>query len=304
MAVNCTVECPNLQLTPGSWPLWLLVWLYAIVGAFLVMLLHQGRKGALFSFRNVFLLLQVLFCVFRVCIFSFSFPWTYETLLLFANAFPLYWQFVTSSLLIVFMLKCLLTMREQPQLLHHVVYPIYGVTLVAFAVIWIVIMFQTRRSEDGSAGYDHSVAFYSAILFGSLSLLTGLIGYRIHRLLMQIIVSETILDKVRGISYSVVLYTIVFTTRAIWAITYSAKVNRVQTFLNELQERSDMMAYYFSMLVFLFIFEIISLMYLLRVFWLWTPARPDALGDQADGGYINGQRRVVTERTLLLPPAA
>jgi hypothetical protein len=230
MTVNCTIECPNLHESPCSWPLWLLVLTYAMVGCMLFYILFNGRLAG-WTFRNVFLLMQASFCAYRVCIFSFSFPWTFETLLLFANAFPLYWQFVTSSLLIIFMIKCLLTMREQTWLLYHVVYPVYGVLLAAFGSFWIIIMIKTREKDettDGKkSGYDHSVAFYSAILFGTLSLVTGLVGYNIHKLLMRIIVSETILHKVRGISYLVVMYTLVFMIRTVWAITYSADVNQI-----------------------------------------------------------------------------
>ncbi len=48
-----------------------------------------------------------------------------------------------------------------------------------------------------AGGFDHGLAVFSMSVFGILSFLVGIVGFKTHRMLMKIILSEARRRKVR-----------------------------------------------------------------------------------------------------------
>lgn len=200
--------------------------------------------------------------------------WSMFPLILTSYAVPIYLQFVTFSLLIVFLVRCLLVMRGRLRAVYTLLYPGYGVVLAAAAAACGVTTYGcTVGGWKAPSGFDSGVAFFASAIFGSLSLCVAVAGYKTHRLLMRIIISEARLRKVRGVSHLVLVYFAVFISRTAYDLTYSFDVNAVQNLIAKYAKEHDYMSIYITRLVFYALLEVAPSVFLLRVFHQWLPRR-------------------------------
>lgn len=277
--VNCEFECPTISAYPHNPWLWILTILYATIAVASLLVMSRGRSK-MFSFRNVFLLMQSLLCIQRVIIFSVAFDWNLFTLLLIMYCLPIFIQFVTFSLLIVFLIKCLLVMQERAHLVKRYLYPSFAAVIVAIGIACVVVSYSAwQHSRDSSAsshhGFDQGVSQFAIVVFGVLTLFITVTGYKTHRLLMRFVLSEARRKQVSGVSYVVVVYCIIFCARAVWSLLYMLNDNSMQNRMNHLQQ-SDASSYYLSVLIFYLIFEILPTTFLLYSLYNW--ARPNVGG--------------------------
>lgn len=239
-SINCNVKCPNVYLDPSAWPLWILAFFYCLLAVIGLLILRQTLNQNLekSSFRNNFLIMQTLFCAMRLTFLVVNLPWRTLYLFMFYLCVPMLIEFVTFSLLVVFLLRCLLIMQGRVYLVTKYLYPGYGIVVSLLA--------------GGVVG----VSF---------------LGMNTSRTLMKIIKSEALRAKVVGLSFIISFYSFVFLGRTLWSVTYSFDVNIMQTYLNGLQSDSDLTNYYISFLVFYFIFEIIPTTFILHFLYNWIP---------------------------------
>jgi hypothetical protein len=72
-------------------------------------------------------------------------------------------------------------------------------------------------------------------------------------------------------------------------------------YLNKLQKKNSIHGYYIAMFIFLFFFEILSLFYLIYIFWYWTLyVTPENPVSEQENGHINSHRKLLNERSRLL----
>lgn len=273
-SINCNVKCPNVYLDPSAWPLWILAFFYCLLAVIGLLILRQTLNQNLekSSFRNNFLIMQTLFCAMRLTFLVVNLPWRTLYLFMFYLCVPMLIEFVTFSLLVVFLLRCLLIMQGRVYLVTKYLYPGYGivVSLLAGGVVGVSFL-GMNTSSNQTEGYDKSTAFFSSTVFGILTLCGCGVGIKTHTTLMKIIKSEALRAKVVGLSFIISFYSFVFLGRTLWSVTYSFDVNIMQTYLNGLQSDSDLTNYYISFLVFYFIFEIIPTTFILHFLYNWIP---------------------------------
>jgi len=199
-------------------------------------------------------------------------------LLLVTQTTPIFLQFVTFSLLIVFLIKCLLSIQERGHLIHKVLYPSYVLLVIALGYFsWVVSRLAANAYNEGedSTTSEYDLSYYASAVFGMLTLCVAITGYYTHRMLMRIVISEARHRQVIGVSYVIVMYCIIFTGRTVWSVTYILDKNYLQRLMNQWIKDKDATTYYASMLCFYLIFEILPTSYLLRCFWIWLrPVQP------------------------------
>eukprot|EP00045_Choanoeca_perplexa_P003434 m.31142 g.31142 ORF g.31142 m.31142 type:complete len:321 (-) comp12038_c0_seq1:858-1820(-) len=293
--VNCRTMCPNLYSFPTEWPLWLIVISYSMVLIGSAVVLYRGR-GRRASFRTALLSLQMIVCVIRIVIFSAKFHWHLDELLVMAYSAPITLQFITSSLLAVFLVRCWLLMKDRPRWVPW----LYFLTVVVWLslIVALFLFYHFCHNGCGSSeetGFDHPVALLSSAVFGLLTVLISLAGYQMRRMLNRFILTEAMLRELHLVTKLLALYVVVFLARTLWAITYSADANVLQNELNELQKQDDLTRYYFWVYVFFTVFEIVPSAFLLLAFGHWSTRKVARMELEA-----NGKVNEPGERTSLL----
>jgi len=286
---TCRFKCPTLAEYPTEWSLWVLVVLYTGIALTSFVLLVRTSKRR--SFRNLFLTLQCVLCLLRTLTFVIKFPKEEENmfvLLLVTQTTPIFLQFVTFSLLIVFLIKCLLSIQERSHLIYKVLYPSYALLVVALGYFsWFVSRQAATDYDNGEdksgTHFDYGLSYYGSAVFGMLTLCVAITGYYTHRMLMRIVISEARHRQVIGVSYIIVMYCIIFCGRTVWSVTYILDKNYLQHLMNQWISNGNATNYYASMLCFYLVFEILPTSYLLRCFWIWLrPVRPSRKMRQLD----------------------
>eukprot|EP00039_Didymoeca_costata_P024052 m.9089 g.9089 ORF g.9089 m.9089 type:complete len:340 (-) comp4007_c0_seq1:2034-3053(-) len=272
---TCMFKCPTLMDYPVSWQLWILVVSYFFI-AIASMILARKHKQKL-SFRHMFLYLQSFLCVLRTVIFTVRFKGEEEHMfptLLVTETLPIFIQFVIFSLLIVFLIKVLLAMQEKSHLTYRLLYPGYVVLIAILGVTSVLFAYITnkKRNEDK---FDGEEAYYGAIAFGVLSLCISVTGWKTHRTLMKIVLSEARQRQIVGVSYVVAMYSFVFLLRTVWNATSIFDQNWFQNKLYEYQQLHMQEDYYIGLLIFYMVFEVMPMIFLLRCFWVWLRPRPE-----------------------------
>eukprot|EP00040_Diaphanoeca_grandis_P027935 m.160170 g.160170 ORF g.160170 m.160170 type:complete len:339 (+) comp31172_c1_seq1:391-1407(+) len=276
---NCSAVCPTVTANPTSPSLWVLTCFYGIIAILNALVMFRG-SSKMVSFRNVFLGMQCLLCLHRVIMFTVEFEWNMFTLLLVMYCYPIFLQFVTFSLLIVFLIKCLLVMKELNYMVARYLYPAFALISVAIGVACVCVSYAAYKQYYSTSGrkhggFDHGVSEFAIVVFGVLSLCISITGYKTHRLLMKFVLSEARRKQVSGVTYVVIVYCVIFFARSIWGTLYLFNCNPLQALMNRL-EVTDLEMYYFACLMFYSIFEILPTIFLLYSFYNW--ARPNVGG--------------------------
>eukprot|EP00050_Salpingoeca_kvevrii_P000826 m.156945 g.156945 ORF g.156945 m.156945 type:complete len:311 (+) comp10223_c0_seq2:178-1110(+) len=278
--VDCRSMCPTIEAYPTAWPLWLLAFLYYALLIYAIVLLFRAKSQQNMSLRVAFLVLQAIFCFLRALHLTIHFDWSFEVLIFFAGALPMIIQFVTMSLLVIFMIKCLLLAIERQDLLYKLVYPVYAFVLVAVAASSGVFVGYACRNEPHSGkGYDRGLSFFSALVFGILAIVTGIVGYFTQRTLMRVILNHHMRDKVVGASRVIVVYFITFLLRAFWNIAYSFGFNALQHGVEDLAQSHRWTELYVVHLSFFGFFEVLPTVYLFYNLRSWCPRGREYLGE-------------------------
>eukprot|EP00730_Choanoeca_flexa_P000974 TRINITY_DN10423_c0_g1_i1.p1 TRINITY_DN10423_c0_g1~~TRINITY_DN10423_c0_g1_i1.p1 ORF type:complete len:320 (+),score=42.10 TRINITY_DN10423_c0_g1_i1:110-1069(+) len=293
--VECRTMCPNIEQFPTQWPLWLIVIFYALVLIGSTIILFRGKiRRAMF--RTALLSLQMVVCIIRIVVFSFEFHWQLDGLLMIAYSVPILLQFITSSILAVFLARCWFIMRDRPR---AVPWLYFGTVVVWLALVTALFLFyyfcHNGCGSSAQSGFDHPVAFLSSVVFGLLTVAIFLAAWQMRRMLNKFILTEAMLRELHMVTKLLALFVIVFLARTLWSITYSADANVLQTKLNQLQDREDLTQYYFWVCIFFTFFEIIPATVLLWTFAHWSSRKVARLELEA-----NGKVNEPTERTNLL----
>lgn len=91
--------------------------------ASIFIMFRNRHGGGLVSFRSLFLLLQGLTSLYRGFFLTVQFKWHHFALMLTTYAIPIFLQFVTFSLLLLFLLRILLVMQGRSWHVKHILYP-------------------------------------------------------------------------------------------------------------------------------------------------------------------------------------
>eukprot|EP00037_Helgoeca_nana_P014025 m.129888 g.129888 ORF g.129888 m.129888 type:complete len:199 (+) comp22351_c0_seq6:497-1093(+) len=159
------------------------------------------------------------------------------------------------SLLLVFLAKCLLVMQERSYLVMRMLYPTYLVLILGLGAACAVLSIDATQHDGDNAGFDQGVSRFSAITFGLLSVLIGCTGYKTHQMIMKFVLSKQRRQQVLGVSHVIVVYFVVFISRALWSVCYILNANVLQSGMNDLQTK-DAMSYYWAVLAFYSMFEV------------------------------------------------
>jgi len=262
-------------LGKGRWQLYVLAIFYLIAGIYSLFELIYRRTNALrASFRTIFLLLCTCTMWYRSILVFFPFHFNARSTLVFLTTLlPLFLQFVTFSLLIIFLATCVSTIHRTEREMKYKVYPIYAVIIVLLLAL-CVIMSVTYPQIDGDNPrfYDRDLALYSAVVFGILTILVAIYGYKTYRILAKVEGFYSIMKSIKGFMFVFVLYTLVFIARVIWNLTYFFNINYLQiTFSNWSQ--SNYMAYFSAYLGFYTIMEVLPTIAVVYTFQSVLPGR-------------------------------
>ena len=90
------------------------------------------------------------------------------------------------SLLIVFLIKCLLSIQERSHLIYKVLYPSYALLVVALGYFsWFVSRQAATDYDNGEdksgTHFDYGLSYYGSAVFGMLTLCVAITGYYTHR---------------------------------------------------------------------------------------------------------------------------
>lgn len=278
--VDCEFECPTIQAYPTNVWLWCLTVLYGIVAIASIIVMMKGTSRMV-SFRNVFLGMQAMLCLQRVIVFSVEFDWNLFTLLLVMYCLPIFFQFVTFSLLIVFLIKCLLVMQERGHLVKRYLYPTFTLIVLGLGGACFFVSYNSWKEENDSydeslnKGFDQGVTKFAVAVFGVLTFCIAITGYKAHRMLMRFVLSEARQRQVSGVSWVVTIYCFIFCVRALWSLLYMLNDNWLQNKMNGLQQNNAHM-YYLTILIFYLVFELLPTSFLLWSLHRW--AKPGTSG--------------------------
>eukprot|EP00051_Salpingoeca_urceolata_P007224 m.95744 g.95744 ORF g.95744 m.95744 type:complete len:369 (-) comp15162_c1_seq1:47-1153(-) len=290
--VDCRVTCPTVMMFPHSAPLWTLNALYVALALLCVRVVFHDPHPRLSSFRAGVLWLLCFGSCFRVFTYTVKLRWTHFHLMLWMYAFPIFLQYLTFSLLTLFLIKCLMMMQNRAQSLRRVVYPAY--VCLSLSIFGACVGFSWWSGEEHleDHGVDYRISFFSTIVFTMLTLGFGIIGYKTHALLLRIIVSDHLRRKVVGISWLCVMYFGVNCFRMLYAILYMVKTNPIQNLANKLQKHKSPTAYYWLMLSFYLVVEILPGLVTVLKFWRWVPKTgSEAVGVNMGVGDRRSERR-------------
>lgn len=270
--VNCTTDCPTLQEFPTEWSLWLLVSLYSIIFLLsLGILLSSFRQGCA-TFKTNFLILQTIGSGLRVLYFSAALPWTYLTLILFYLLTPIYLQFVTVSLLIIFLWKCIFSITNNKGRINAFLYPVAGISFALLGVMCVVYAFLVNKFRFVNVGgEDRMCAIYAAGMYALISLLLCVSAHRSYKILKRLSLSDDKLRKVSLVKLVFGFHIVVFMFRFAWALSYSAGVNLIQKHLAAQQQEDTMDTYYTSVFIFYTVFEVLPSFTVLVMLLTWMP---------------------------------
>eukprot|EP00048_Salpingoeca_helianthica_P024711 m.34715 g.34715 ORF g.34715 m.34715 type:complete len:325 (-) comp9548_c0_seq2:34-1008(-) len=271
--VDCRVQCPTVTMLPHEWPLWLTVFLYATLFLLSISFLIRSRHQGIFSFKNLFLLLQATAAGLRLIFFIVTIPWTYFWLFLLAIMLPIYSQFLTISLLVVFLWKCIFSINNQTHLVSKYLYPVAGTVIAVLGCVCVVYAYiaDERHNRDKANGYDWFLAQLFAIIFGFMTLCLMLVAYYLWKTLKRLAFSS---DKQRKVNMAMkifALYMFLFALRTLWSVLYATHQNLLQSMMNDLQDRDPLTAYYACIFGFYFFFEFFPSACLLIMLFTWLP---------------------------------
>lgn len=201
--------------------------------------------------------------------------WSFYCLIFFYLILPIYLQFVTFTLLIVFFQKCLLVIRKQADMVRSYLYPAYqslcGVLLlfcilVAGVITWKAPVYSDKdsnaRQKEATREFDKESSLYTSISYFTLVLLVCLYGLKVYRVLSTVAISERKRQKVNIFIFMSCIFTVVFFLRALWGMTYFFSVNPVMNY----SARSSTGAYYTAMMLFYFVAEVLPTLMIVIVF--------------------------------------
>jgi len=262
-------------LGKGQWQLYVLSSLYFITGAYSLFQLIYRRMNALrASFRTFFFLLCTCTMWYRSILVFFPFHFReHSTLVFLTTLLPLFLQFLTFSLLIIFLAKCVYTIYRNEREMYYRVYPVYGALVIILLILCIIMSVTYRPLEvENQRFFDRSLALYSAVVFGILTILVAIYGYKTYRVLVKVEGFYTYKKSVRGFVFVIILYTLVFIARVIWNMTYFFNINILQITFSNWSE-TNYSAYLSSYLGFYLIMEVIPTLAVVSTFQSVLPRR-------------------------------
>eukprot|EP00048_Salpingoeca_helianthica_P005667 m.90271 g.90271 ORF g.90271 m.90271 type:complete len:310 (-) comp13685_c2_seq3:198-1127(-) len=267
----CRVSCPTLMAEPEQWALWVIVCMFSFVLVLSLIFLVGTRHQGLTSFKSMFLLLQILGSGLRVLFFSVALPWTFLSLHLLNVMLPIYVQFVTISLLVVFMWKYVLEQSNQTHLVTKTLYPVAGVTFALLGVVCVMYAYianRLRRTEDEG---DRLLSVLFAFIFALSAVCLSVVTHRVIAMMKKLPFSAAKQRKMTTVTYMFMLYITLLALRSLWNALRAAGLNALQNQMNNVSERTDLSTYYACVLAFFFFFEFFPAMCLLWMLFSWLP---------------------------------
>lgn len=262
-------------LGEGDLPLWLLSILYLISGVIVLWVLRQQTPLRVRSFRSGFLLLTGLSMWFRWILVTIPFRWTLGFSLLFLYIMlPIFLQFVTFSLLIVFLQKCLLILQRKEHLVNVRLYPIYATLLLTLLAGMCADAFYITNVGPALSldDWDQQASGPIALMFSLLSVGLAIFGVRIFRVLNRLLLLERKMRRVRLFMIMSALFFAVFLWRGLWSLLYFLHSNPLQDRFNYWNTHPGFsLQYHFAFLIWYTLVEIVPSMTLVIVFGFMLP---------------------------------
>eukprot|EP00164_Ancoracysta_twista_P000515 GFYU01000689.1.p1 GENE.GFYU01000689.1~~GFYU01000689.1.p1 ORF type:complete len:301 (+),score=36.68 GFYU01000689.1:197-1099(+) len=253
---------PTAEQT-GAWQLWILALLYMITAFVSVLEFFRFSQGQrLVTYRSGFLVLSfwVMFQRFLLVFFKFE-PWTYFLLVFFDLLLPVFLQFLTFSLLAVFVAKCLLVIQGKEPLVRKYLYPAYAIvstTLLIFCIVASLILEQQWHPDV--TNFDRQISLYPGLVFTVLFIFVGVFGYKTYMILSPLALSGRKRQEVNKFLMVIAVYFALFSFRALWGLLYYFGVNPIQNMIGTWNEVSQQ--YYFTaIMVFYLVVEILPTLF-------------------------------------------
>jgi hypothetical protein len=250
----------------GAWQFYLLsVLAFGCALVSLFKFVRSVRYGGfrITSFRGCILILAFIALTYRAVITFVCFnPWRKLWITLWALEFPVYLQFVTFSVIILFLVKEQYVITGKERLVKRLLYPVYVVVILLLGAALVPFCVLISEKKLRSYDYDKELGLFTAILFGTSAIVMGTYGYLLHRIIVDRALKDKKKRRARRLMVVVTFYCCIFLARALWNILKMFDVNKLQDLFSEWID-TDRPAYYTSYLMFYSIAEILPVAVLL-----------------------------------------
>eukprot|EP00743_Colponemidia_sp_Colp-15_P001780 GILK01001943.1.p1 GENE.GILK01001943.1~~GILK01001943.1.p1 ORF type:complete len:369 (+),score=41.36 GILK01001943.1:152-1258(+) len=265
--------CPT-ALATGQWQLYLIAALYFFTAlASLNEFVRAARKKWI-TFRTAFMGLAFAIMIMRSILTFVPFhSWTMFSLLFVDLLLPIYLQFVTYSLLVLFIAKCYLILKGQADGLNRLVYPIYGAVTVLLFVCCVLLAWAIADLWDVKIeAYDTLITPYTALAFFLLLTSASVFGYKISKLLSSFALEGKRKRSMNRFVLLLCIYFGLFSTRILWNILAFFNANPLQTLFGEWNRDNDS-RYLTAFMLFYLVVEILPYSFIVITFHRIQPIK-------------------------------
>jgi hypothetical protein len=274
----------------GAWQLWFLSVMFFVIAATSAVGFHSAVFSAQSRFRSMFLFSTMVLGVFRGLITLVHVRWDevdhpHFWLLIITSFIPIFLQYVTFSLLFLFVGRTYLIVRGREDRVHGCLYPFYVVVQFVVLLVCVVASWLLALESSDDAKWDQKPALVAGCLYGLLFGCGAYASYKFWQMRAIFDAESETGPAASGIHYTepgspvaggsgglkpgsswrkvlvpavvILLYLIVFAGRCIWNISYYFNRNDVQNQMSSWITNHDEVSYYNAYLLFYFAFEVV-----------------------------------------------
>jgi len=266
--VDASDDDNNRYLIPSAmqdnaWQLWLLSMLYLLIGVVALAGFVQSVRFKGTYFRASFLCVSSGMCLMRGLLTLISYSnWQQHMFWLYLlNLFlPVYLQFWTFSLLVLFVRKCLYIIADQEIKIHSwTFYPLFHFVQGVLFTVCVIVSYELSRTYHSADAdtWDREPTLYVAILYGLLSLFGTVYSYKCYQMLAIAAPSADRKRQLRKFYVLIPMYLTLFALRSSWNLLYYAGANPAQDMISRFIRDQEETKFNWAFLAFYSIVEVI-----------------------------------------------
>jgi len=273
--------CPT-AIGTGAWQLYLSSMSYIILGLFAAFeLLRCWMSGSSpWSFRTCFFGLCAAFALERGFLNLTPLgPWSPFLMLFFVLLLPIYLQCVTFSLLIVFLARVMLVLKQRGEYVNTYLYPCYAALLIIFFLLnvgYAVVAAAKWRADLNVAFFDQNLSIFWFVEFSIILVTGGFSAVQTLRILHGALLDKAKRRRVKLLFALALALFALFFMRVTWDVLYFANVNPIQEAVGKWivsPKAVDKEYYYDTYLIFYSLTEIIPTLAVILVIRSALPPR-------------------------------
>lgn len=332
--MDCTYWCPS-AIGQDVWQLYVLSISYMMIMVLILTMfgteVYKGDYRSIYpsSFKNLLLYTSLVFVVMRAVLFLLPFKYNVFSLVLLNVNMPMFLQFFTFSLLVLFLIKCQLIIHKAKEAWTRYLYT--GYVIFIFVTFGVVVFGSYLLSEGiaekmlsgnftviptpskadvvhGNGGsIDSSLSIWTSCAFTSLVLIVGGMGFNTYRMTRKIALSERKRHQVTRFMRLVVIYFGTFLFRSVWNILNVFDVNPLQNWIIQKQHDSvtlgtDLEGVFSVLLTFYLLLEVVPTTLLVLSFrGIFEEGKIAQSQEQRKLDFTRRQRNSVNYGSMLAP---